>query len=329
MIQEWLLPILVALGITCGLFPIFLLLLNRRPQPLPVDDERLDEPVLGDFTEPLATQMPMSESVQGDVHKLLMGAGLYRSTALTEFRAVRTALFLAPLFLTLAAALVVEQQYLRATLVIGGLASLLGFSLPRVYLAYRRRKRAQQISRGLPAAIDLITLNLTAGQNLMASFNQTARELHNSHPALAQELAITARQAEMHSLEVAASQWAERVQIPEVSNVALLLVQSERLGTDTSATLTELANNFRITARQRAETQANRTSFWMLFPSVFCFWAAAAIILIGPAYLEFFDYRQRIGPQILNQTKQGIERANRQSRTVTDPNVPTPPSTAQ
>jgi hypothetical protein len=39
--------------------------------------------------------------------------------------------------------------------------------------------------------------------------------------------------------------------------------------------------------RQRAETQANRTSFWMLFPTVGCFLLAAALLIVGPVFLEF------------------------------------------
>jgi tight adherence protein C len=325
--SEWLLPALVSLGIACGLFPIFLLLLRKPPVEIEDEDGRR-ELALGGFTEPLASQVPMTAQGQSEIRKLLNAAGFYHRSALTEYRAIRIALTLAGIFLTLAAALLVEPQYLTRTLIIGAIATLLLFSLPRLYLAFRRRRRAQEISRGLPLAMDLMSLNLSAGQNLLTSFNATAKDMQNSHPALAQELKITAKQAELHSLEVAASQFADRVQVPEASNLALLLVQSEKLGTDTSATLSELAGNFRTTARQRAETQANRTSFWMLFPSVFCFWVAAAIILVGPAYLEFFDYRQRIGPGMLNQPRQGIDRANQRTRTPVDPNNPAEPAPA-
>jgi pilus assembly protein TadC len=162
---------------------------------------------------------------------------------------------------------------------------------------------------------------LTAGQNLVSALGQVASELRHSHPVLSKELTIVHRQAELHSMETALQQWADRVQVPEVSNLAMLLIQSERLGTDTAATLTEMANNFRATARQRAESQANRTSFWMLFPSVFCFWVAAAIMLIGPAYLEFFDYRQRNNTQNSESTRRSLERANRRS----NPRVPEQP----
>lgn len=310
---------LIVAGIICGLFPLFVVLLRRPPSPADLDSALEDEPAFGGLTGPLAAQLPLSKSGQDDVQKLLLGAGYYHKSALLEYRAVRVALTLAPLFLTGAAALLVPPQHLVKTLIAGAILTLVGFSLPRVFLAWNRRQRGKEISRGLPLAIDLLTLCLTAGQPLLAAFRHVGKELRTSHPALSEELAITARQAELHTLDTAVKQWADRVQVPEVSNLSSLLVQSDKLGTDTAQTLSELSTNFRTSARQRAETQANRTSFWMLFPSVFCFWVAAAIILIGPAYLEFFEYRQRAGAQLINQTRSNIERANRRTRPVVDP----------
>jgi tight adherence protein C len=119
---------------------------------------------------------------------------------------------------------------------------------------------------------------------------------------LAQELAIAAQQAELHSLAHALQQWADRTRLPEVRNLVMVLIQSEKLGADAASTLNELATNFRVTARQRAEAQANRTSFWMLFPSVFCFWIAASITLIGPAYLEYFQFRREASEMLRDAT---------------------------
>jgi tight adherence protein C len=321
--SDWLTLALIAGALALGLFPVLLLLLRGRTEP---DPDEAREPLLGGLNEPLAAQIPMSASGSDDVRRLLLGAGYYHPSALTDYRAVRTALTLAPVLLTAAAVLASPREVAPRIVFLGVLATMLGFSLPRVWLTLRRRARAREISRGLPLAIDLLNLCLTAGLTVLDSFRRVAREMKPTHPALSQELSITARQAELHSLDVAARQWAERSGVPEVSNLALLLVQSERLGADSAATLGELADNFRVTARQRAEAHANRTSFWMLFPSVFCFLVAAAIILVGPAYLEFFEYRQRVGPDLLNPTRDAINRANQQMRPPPDPSNPVPVS---
>jgi tight adherence protein C len=84
---------------------------------------------------------------------------------------------------------------------------------------------------------------------------------------------------------------ADRAPVGEVRNLAVLLIQSGRLGTSVASALTDLADGYRVSLRQRAEAQANRTSFWMLFPTTFCLLVSAAIILIAPAFLEFSQQR--------------------------------------
>ena len=111
--------------------------------------------------------------------------------------------------------------------------------------------------------------------------------MRHSHPALAEELEIVRQQSVLSSLEHTLAQLAERVAVPEVRNLALLLIQSERLGADASTALLEFSNNQRVNLRQSAEATANRASFWMLFPSVCCLWVAAAIVLIGPMVARF------------------------------------------
>lgn len=254
-----------------------------------------------------------TESSRPDVLKELRLAGFYRPTAVLEYTAVRALLVLLPLLAGGAAALLAPPADVGRIVLFTGLAAGLGYSLPRVYLTARARTRARQIEHALPLTIDLLTLCLSAGQNLLDSLRQVSEELHFSHPVVAGELAIAQRHAALHSLENAMKQWAERTPIPEVTNLALLLIQSERLGTDAAGTLLEMSNYLRVSLRQRAEAQANRVSFWMLFPSVFCFWIAAAIILITPPYLQFFQYREQAA-QLFNQSRKNISRANELTR---------------
>jgi tight adherence protein C len=270
------------------------------------EDEDDDAPIS-------STQFTASKRAPTDLQQELRLAGFYRPTAILEYTAVRALLVLLPLLGGGAAALIAPPPDVLRILLVTAIGAGLGYSLPRVYLTARARTRARQIERALPLIIDLLTLCLSAGQNLLDSLRQVSEELRFSHPAVASEVAIAQRHAALHSLEHAMKQWADRTPIPEVTNLALLLIQSERLGTDAAGTLLEMSNNLRVSLRQRAEAQANRVSFWMLFPSVFCFWIAAAIILIAPPYLQFFQYRQQAA-QLFNQSRININRANDQAR---------------
>jgi tight adherence protein C len=256
----------------------------------------------------LAAMLPASSDSRREVQQLLWTAGYYRPSALTEYLAVRAVLCLGVVAATTLVALLAPMSDLLMVLIGGAVLVGLGFSMPRLVLSGQASARAGRLTRGLPLAMDVIGLCLTAGQNLLRSLEQTSRELARSCPDLSLELQIVHQQASMHSLEQALLQWAERLDIAEIRSLALLLVQSDRLGTDMVATLMEVADSQRTVQKQRAEAQANRANFWMLFPTLFCLWTASAIILVGPVYIEFWEYRREQMSVLIRSARGQVER---------------------
>jgi tight adherence protein C len=223
----------------------------------------------------------------------LRHAGYYRPTALAEYKSVRALLVVVPLVVAAALALFVDNSDVP-TIAIGGLiVAALGYSIPRVYINMVARARRREIERGLPVAVDMMVLGLLAGQNIMKSFQRVAFEVRRAFPILSEEMQLTYRQAELNTLGHALRVWAKRSEVPEVYNLAIILTQSERQGADVTNGLLEFSSNFRVTLRQRADAQANRASFFMLFPTVFCMWIPAAVILAAPVYFEFDERRTK------------------------------------
>jgi tight adherence protein C len=251
------------------------------------------ELLLGDLTPALAEQTPMTDRDRTDLQRELIDAGYYRPTAVMEYAALRAVLVFVPLLAAAALAVFVEPSQIPGVAIGGAMIALMGYSLPRVYLNYLARVRTREVERGLPVALDLMTLGLSAGLTILAALRRVAHELKTAYPVLAYELEIVQQQAELRSLEHALQQLADRVRIPEVRNLALILVQSERLGTDIATALLEFSASFRATLKQRAEAQANKASFWMTFPTILCLWVSAGIILIGPMYYEFWKRREQ------------------------------------
>jgi tight adherence protein C len=256
------------------------------------DMESKAELLLGDLTPALAAQVPMGNETRHDLQKELKAAGYYRKAALLEYGAVRTILVVTPLVVAGLLALFVEPLQVPSVLIGGGIIALMGYSIPRIFIYFRAKVRGRYIEQGLPLTIDMLTLCLSAGQNILMALQRVCTEIRFSHPVLADELDIVRQQAELRSLPHALQQWSERVQVDEVRNLTMILIQSERLGTDTCSALLEYSNNLRTNLRQRADAKANKTMFWMLFPTLLCLWIPAAIVLIGPAVLEFQQHRK-------------------------------------
>ena len=207
----------------------------------------------------------------------------------------------------------------------GLLAGLVGFYLPWLYVVRRGEQRALRIRQALPLALDLLSLCLMAGVNVIAAFVYVGRQLRPTHPALSGEMLLTHRQAELRTLSHALTRMADRVQTPEVSTAAYTLAQSEELGVNTADALLELSTSMRTKLRQEAEARANRTSFWMLFPTTLCLFLAAAIMLMAPGALQLLRENETV-QRSFRETQSAIKEANRPVILPRPVLVPPPPA---
>lgn len=248
--------------------------------------------LLGSLTPALAEQIPLGDEQRGTIQKELHAAGIYRASALMEYNALRSTLVILPLIAAGVISLVMSDES-RVLLVWGGavVVSMLGFSMPRLFIHYKGQARGVAIERGLPTAIEMLTLCLSAGQNVLNSLERVARELARAFPDLSFELQIVHRQSELRSLESALANFANRVGIPHLRNLAVILTQSENLGTDAVSVLREYADHMRFNQRQRAQELANRAPFKLLFPA-YIMGIGAAILIVSPPVLEMGAMRR-------------------------------------
>ncbi len=250
------------------------------------------ELVLGELTPAFAGQVPVGEQKRTELQKELRAAGYYKPTAVMEYAAVRAVLIILPLVIGALASLFAESLTQVIYTWAGALvAAALGFSIPRIVVYYQGRSRAHAIEMGLPTAIDMLTLCLSAGLNVHSSLRRVSEELEYAYPTLAFELGIMRQQAELRSLEFALGQFAERVGLPQVRNLSVILTQSESLGADAVNVLREYADNMRVNHRHHAEELANKAPFKMLIPAYLMAFGAAAL-LICPVFLEMNEFRK-------------------------------------
>ena len=235
----------------------------------------------------------ISESTLSEIDKEIRQAGWYRPFAKRDFFAMRNAMVIFCMIAAGGAAVWFgpENPLLVQRAVLVGMGAIaLCWAVPRLYLRAQAKNRVARIRRGLPDALDLLTMCMTGGMSLNDAFTHVARDIFFAHPDLAAELLIVREQMDMRSAELAFQQFAERTDAPEVASLASLITQGQRLGTDVAGSIREYADGMRERRRQLADERSNKAGVKMLFPLTMCLLPSVFIILWGPSVLELWQW---------------------------------------
>ncbi len=255
---------------------------------LPIQLADRSEGAFGAATDALAAQIPESRKETRDFDFLLRQAGLYSPTARASIYAFRFVFLFFPICgaITLA---IIDPDHTSRYLLCGGLIAGGLSIIPRLYVFFRRGRRVRQIRDGLSDMMDMLSMCLGGGMPLSPSLEHVANNL-KTYPALSEELRILRKQAEVGSLRHALADFANRVDMPQVRQVASLLARGDQLGVRLSSSLMDQADHFRSTRRQLATLHANKSPVVLTLPLMFCFAPAVLILLMGPAMLELTDF---------------------------------------
>ena len=252
--------------------------------------------IFGPLTPGLAGIMPRTGKTQEKLATFLRHAGHYHRSALQEFNALRCVLLLGWTFLILALMVATTQpgdSGMLLWLIVGGIGAMLLYSLPRLILETMAKNRQQRIEESLPDALDMITMCMSGGLPLQMSMQRVSEEIEPIHRDLAFELKVIGRQMEAGSLENSLKQFAARVDTPDVQSLAAIIGQSEHQGASAALAFQDFADNVRLTRRQRADEQGNKTALKLLFPLVFCLAPPVYMMLLMPAAIEMSQFVKR------------------------------------
>jgi tight adherence protein C len=190
----------------------------------------LTDSTLAHVTECVAQALPETKSGVADLKNALKRAGDYRPRAYQELATVRYVGMLASLVvfgtLTILASKAAEPWCVLG-LAVGMLAS---WRLPVWQLRRRAARRIDEIEQAIPDLRDMINVCLSQGLTVPVALATASRELRPIHPALADELAIVCRQAELDSLEAALDDFERRLDLPEIRSFVTHLLQADETG---------------------------------------------------------------------------------------------------
>lgn len=238
----------------------------------------------------LAGALPDSKTRQVELKQDLIRAGYYQPHAFENIQAIRWIFLIVPLLMLCVMVNVLPQRLELWAIGTMLAVAVLGWALPKLYIASQAADRRSEIERSLPDVLDMLNMCVSQGMTLITALKRVTSELRTVFPALSQELMIVAEQAELGTLEQALKNFSRRVDAPDVHSFTSLLIQTERMGTSVSVALGDYAENMRESLRQRADEKANKATFQLLFPTVLFLMPAVYIFLLGPSIIKLTDF---------------------------------------
>ena len=174
---------------------------------------------------------------------------------------------------------------LRMAVLTIGAGSL--FMVPDLVVAVRRDRRAAEIQRHLPDAIDLLEICVSSGMGLDMSWQAVSGEIRKVSPVLADEMELTHLEISLGAPRAQALRhMADRTGADELSSLVAVLIQSERFGASIVEALRTFAGGMRESQSKKAEESAEKMAVKMLFPMVLFIFPTLLIVMVGPAVLE-------------------------------------------
>jgi len=153
---------------------------------------------------------------------------------------------------------------------------------PGVWLSAMMRRRRDLIRRGLPDALDMLSVITAAG----LGFDQAMLRLGQTFKTpVGQEFARVVSEIEVGvSRQQALRNLQARVDLPELSSFVAVILQSEQLGMSIADVLHSQAEQMRIYRHFRAKELAQQLPARMMLPLALFIFPALLAVILGPFF---------------------------------------------
>lgn len=173
------------------------------------------------------------------------------------------------------------------TMVLVVAVSFAGYMAPNMYLYQKAYDRAAQLQKGLPDAIDLLTISVESGLGFDAAVAQVAR---NTDGPLAEEFARMLQEMQIgRGRSDALRSLADRTNLPDLRSFVSAMVQADAFGIPVGNVLRVQSSEIRVKRRQWAEEMAQKVPVKILVPLIFCVLPCLFIAVLGPAGISIMD----------------------------------------
>ncbi len=163
-----------------------------------------------------------------------------------------------------------------------------GMYVPLLWLRNRLHRRQEDVRRGLPYALDLLTLSVEAGLDFTQALTRIVHKLGES--ALAAELGQTVRDIQLGRTRAQALRdLGRRVEVSELNSIVGALIQADELGSSLGPILRVQADQLRQRRSQAAEKMAMEAPVKLLLPLILFIFPTIFLIIFGPIALDYMS----------------------------------------
>jgi tight adherence protein C len=219
-------------------------------------------------------------------HKLTQ-AGIYNPRGVAYFFFARV---------TMAVALAVTLFFVLPMLNVDGKSSfwllvltggLCGYLAPTFYLDRRIAAKRQEHRAGFPDFMDLMIVCAEAGLAMAAALDRMERELGDSYPSLAANIHVANLEIRAgRSVTEALEHLGDRLGLEETRSFAMLIQQSDLLGSSISDALRVYSEDMRHKRLSRAEEKAYSLPAKLSVPMMVCIFPVLFIVILLPVIVR-------------------------------------------
>jgi tight adherence protein C len=159
-----------------------------------------------------------------------------------------------------------------------------GFFYPYSVYNTARQKRTAELQRNLPQALDLLTVTMSAGETFQPAVISVVKQLPDSLVKREFNKIAVNTQAGI-SIEQSLIDFASITDSDEATNFAKAVIQSQKLGSDVSETLSQQASFTRDSKETRIEEKIAKLNTTLFIPLSLTMLPAFLLIFITPIML--------------------------------------------
>jgi tight adherence protein C len=230
----------------------------------------------------------IGQKLSKELRLKLVRAGYFSPRAIQFYIFARVcAVIAAPLLILLGSALLLRDLSTFNLMLIAAVSVGVGVLGPDAYLSRRQSSQLVEYRLNFPDLLDLLTVCVTAGLTVEASFERIRDRLSKRSRALGHNIELMG--AEMRagrSAVDALGAFADRLGLDEAASFVAVLRHSVELGGDVATTLREFSEDMRSKRMLLAEKKANELPVKMVVPLALGIFPVILMICLLPVILK-------------------------------------------